>query len=228
MFFFSYLVFFVAFVAFPESSDSILSHENKDMINIDVSGSLGLFKDGKCVKTFGNETLTSNEFSEWCSNIATDKNDPSKNPFIQYSVKGKKLKVKKYSVRNGCCRHMECCCSEVDGKVIDYGYCCCELYSYSLHASDDNITWNVLHRVTKDKTFYYCTTKTFDLDTISLPYRYFRFVLEEEWPNCPKCMQVNQIEFYGETITDLFSLNTAESPEEDESISIIGRVKRSE
>ena len=61
------------------------------------------------------------------------------------------MRVKRYSVRNGCCRY-SCCCTE-DGKIVDYG-CCCTLYSYSLQASNDNKTWKVLHRVEKDKSFY--------------------------------------------------------------------------
>ena len=225
---FSFIYLLVAFIAFPESKDSILSNEKKDMINIESSGSLGLYKRGKCVKTYGNETITSDEYSDWCSNIVSDKSDPSKNPFIQYSIKGKQMKVKKYSIRNGCCRHSVCCCAEEDGKIVDYGYCCCDLYSYSLHASNDNRTWTVLHKVEKDKTFYYCLTKTFELEKATQPFTYFRFVLDEEWPNCPKCLQINQIELYGETVASGFSSYGSDSAEEDESISIIGRVKRSE
>ena len=148
MFFISIVV---AFIAFPESKDAIFANERKESIVIDTSGSIGLYHDGKCHKTFGNETLASDEYSEWCSNIVSDTKDPAKNPFIQYSIKGKQMRVKRYSVRNGCCRY-SCCCTE-DGKIVDYG-CCCTLYSYSLQASNDNKTWKVLHRVEKDKSFY--------------------------------------------------------------------------
>ena len=61
------------------------------------------------------------------------------------------------------------------------------------------------------------------------PYTYFRFVLDEEWPSCPKCMQVNQIELYGETIGSGFtSYSESNIEDDDESISIIGKVKKNE
>ena len=40
-------------------------------------------------------------------------------------------------------------------------------------------------------------------------------------------MQINQIELYGETISSLYS-SFIDNDDEDESISIIGRVKRNE
>ena len=214
----------VAFVEFPESKDSIFAHENKESIKVDVSGSLGVYHDGKCHKTYGNSTVVTNRKAEWCSNIAKVKGNPDYNPFIQYSIKGKRMKVSRYSVRNGCCDYA-CCCEEEGGKIIDEA-CCCYLYSYSLQASNDNKTWTVLHKVEKDRTFSYCLIKTFELEKISDPYKYFRFVMDEEWPGCPKCMQINQIELYGETISSFDEI--PECNEEDESISIIGRVRRDE
>ena len=225
MMMFSLLLSFVSFVAFPESSEALFSGTKKDVVSIEVSGSLGLYHDGKCHKTYGNETIVSNEYSDWCSNIAYDKKDPNQNPWIQYSLDRKQMKITKYSVRNGCC-HYPCCCTEENGRVVDYG-CCCFLYSYSLRASNDNKTWTVLHKVEKDRTFDYCGTKTFELAEMSSPYRYFRFVLDEEWPNCPKCMQINQIEFYGETVSSQYA-SYSDSSDDDESISIIGRIKKDE
>ena len=225
MFLLTVLINFVAFVALPDSKDAILAHEKKENIVISTSGSIGLYYGGKCHKTYGNETLVSDEHSDWCSNIVTDKNDPKKNPFIQYSIKDKQIKLTKYTVRNGCC-HYYCCCDEENGKVIDYGYCCCSLYSYSLHASNDNITWTVLHKVEKDKNFDFCGAKTFALEKQTIPYKYFRFVLDEEWPDCPKCMQVNELELYGETVSSGYL--SSDNTDDEESISIIGRVKKSE
>ena len=223
MFLFTILVAFVAFVAFPEKSDAIFAAQKKESVSIQTSGNLGYYKDGKCHMTHGNETIESDEFSDWCSNIAENKNDPKQNPWIQYSLKGKQMKISRYSVRNGCCRYYTCCCEEENGKITDYG-CCCLLYSYSLLASNDNVTWKVIHKVEKDRSFDYCGTKTFELEKISEPYTYFRFVLDEEWPSCPKCMQINQIELYGETIGSGYIFS--ESNDDDESISIIGRVKK--
>ena len=219
-----FVTMLVAFIAFPESKEAIFANEKKDVIKIETSGSLGLYHHGKCHKTYGNETLLGDEYQDWCSNIVEDKKNPEKNPFIQYSIKGKQMRIKKYSVRNGCCRY-DCCCDD-DGKVIDY-YCCCTLYSYSLLASNDNKTWTTLHKVEKDKSFYTCQTKTFELEKETQPFTYFRFVLNEEWPNCPKCMQVNQIELYGST-TNSGYVSYNENTEDDESISIIGRVKRND
>ena len=210
---------FVSFVAFPDKSDAILVREQ---VTIETSGSIGYYKKGKCNKTFGNETIVSDEYSEWCSNIAKDVNDPLQNPWIQYSIKGKQMKVSRYSVRNGCCNYV-CCCDEEDGKIKDYG-CCCGLYSYSLQGSNDNKTWKVLHKVEKDESFDYCGSKTFELPQVTEPFTYFRFVQEKEWPNCPKCMQINQIELYGETINSGYLPNDA--ADDDESISIIGRVRK--
>ena len=128
----------VAFVAFPESKDALLGLENKELINIESSGSLGLFYNGKCHQTFGNETLVSDEKFDWCSNVAKDKSDKKQSPWIQYSIKGKQMKVEKIKIRNGCCRYYDCCCVD-DDTIVDY-YCCCKLFSYSIHASNDNVT----------------------------------------------------------------------------------------
>ena len=228
MFLFSSFLLFVAFVAFPESKDSIFQHEKKENIVIETSGSLGLYHHGKCHMTNGTETLISDEYKDWCSNIAKNKNDPSMNPFIQYSIKGKQLKVTRYSVRNGCCRYYSWCCSEEDGKIVDYD-CCCAMSSYSLQASNDNKTWTVLHRVDNDKTMYYCAAKTFDINPKMTGrwYKYFRFVLEKELPGCPKCMQINQLELYGDVLVESYMAYSGNA-DDDESISIIGRVKRNE
>ena len=76
---------------------------------------------------------------------------------------------------------------------------------------------------------YFCAAKTFDIDPkmSGKAFTYFRFVLDKERPGCPKCMQINQLELYGETISSGY-MSYSESADEDESISIIGRVKKSE
>ena len=213
------LMGFVNFIAFPESKDSILeaqSKENSKSVVVEASGSLGLLKNGKCVKTYPNETLISDEKIEWCSNIVPQE----QKPWIQYSINDKQMKVKKFSIRNGCCRYV-CCCDDT-GKVID-GYCCCYMYSYSLHASNDNKTWKAIYKVEKDNSFYSCLTKTFELEKETEPFTYFRLVLDEEYPNCKRCMQVNQIEFYGKVVNR--GITSYSDNEDDESISIIGRVR---
>lgn len=223
MFIISIFISFVAFAAFPESNDAILGNEKKELINIESSGSLGVYRSGKCQKTYGNETIVSDEFSDWCSNIPSNKNDKNQNPWIQYSIKGKQMKVKRISVRNGCCRYYSFCCTNDNGKITDYG-CCCTLYSYSFHASNDNVTWTLLYKVENDTTFDYCSIKTFEIKTPA-PYVYYRLMFDEEWPGCPKCMQVNQVELYGESISSGY-LPIGDAGDDDESISIIGRIKK--
>ena len=216
----------ISYVKFPDSRDALLGGQKHGEVVIENSGSLGLYYSGKCHKTYGNETITENEYTDWCSNIA--RGNGSQNPWIQYSLKGKMLRVNKYSIRNGCCRYYDCCCND-DGEIVDEG-CCCRLYSYSLQASNDNITWTLLHSVKKDSSFYICEVRTFDLsksEDSRHPYRYFRLVLDEELPGCPKCMQINQFELYGEVLSSSFE-SYSDNSDEDETISIIGRIKRGE
>ena len=216
MFIFAILV---EFKAFPNRKDALLKSESQSSVIIESSGSIGLHVDGKCKQTFPNQTIIGEEEHDWCSNIAKGNNEK---PWIQYSIKGKKMSVSSYSLRNGCCFNA-CCCIET-GEIID-GICCCSLYSYSLQGSNDNRTWKTLHKVEKDKYFYDCEVKTFDLDKQSEEFTYIRFILDEQRPGCLNCMQLNQIELYGNTVD---SSSSYESNDEDESISIIGRVKRDE
>ena len=65
-----------------------------------------------------------------------------------------------------------------------------------------------------DKTYEFEPTGTF---------KYIRFVQEKEYPGCPFCMQLNQIELYGHA-NDMFFNDEAE--DNDESVSIIGKLKR--
>ena len=219
---FSFLLYFIEFVAFPDKENAILSHalaNNPNSINLASSGSIGLYYNGKCHLTYPNETLISDKKMEWCSNIGKSKEDK---PWISYSLQNKKMMIKSYAIRNGCCWY-GCCC--IDGRT-DLGVCCCELYSFSLQGSNDNITWNIIHKVEKEKDLYYCTFKTYELESTTQPFKYLRIMQDEEKPHCPLCMQINQIEFYGQTVDDFESDFT--SGEDDESISIIGKIKNNE
>lgn len=222
MLFFVCSLSFVAYTTLPEKKDAIFASRT-GQVKIETSGSIGIYKYGKCQKTYGNETLVDDEYTEWCSNVAKVKNDPNYNPWIQYSLSGKQMKIKGFAVRNGCCRYA-CCCEEENGKIHDYE-CCCFLYSYSLLASNDNKTWTLIHKVEQDRSFEFCKIKTFELKQESAPFTYFRLVLDQEYPNCPKCMQINQVELYGQVITTSFD-NFVDGQDEEESISIIGRVKK--
>ena len=209
------------FLAFPTRKDTLLvsnkSNDTGDII-VSSSGSYGLYHDGKCHLTSPNSTLNDDEKEDWCSKIPENKEDK---PFIQYSLKNKAMKITGFSLRSGCCWYA-CCCTE-DGKRLD-GYCCCRLYSFSLHASNDNKTWKIIHKVEKDENFYDCKTKTYSFDKTPA-FRYVRLVLDEVPKGCYFCMQINQFQLYGETeqIGDFYSAEA-----EEESVSIIGRVSRNE
>jgi hypothetical protein len=210
---------FMQYTAFQERSNSIFRKalSTKGTVYVESSGSIGLFYGGKCHQTYGNETIQDNENLEWCSSIAPTKDSKS---WIQYSISNKAIKVAGYSLRNGCCKYI-CCC--VDDQT-DIDYCCCDLYSFSLQGSNDNRTWKVLHRVEKDNKFYHCQYKTYELDKVSDSYRYIRLVQDQEYPGCPKCMQINQIEIYGETVNANNYISES-TEDDDESISIIGKIR---
>ena len=219
MIFFMLLNMFVDYVAFADRKDALLGNQKPESIIFDASGSLGLFYDGKCHKTSPNHTAIANEKMDWCSNIKTNEGE---NPWIQVSLKNQQMKVKSYSIRNGCCNY-DYCCAE-DGSIVDR-YCCCLLYSFSLHASNDNKTWKVIHKVDKDRTFHFCEAKTYTIKEPAL-YTYYKFVLDEEFPGCLKCLQINQFEFYGDAVSVGYTHDG--NYDEDESVSIIGRVKKGE
>ena len=213
------LLLFMEFIAFPERKDALLK-PHASSVNVESSGSLGLFYNGKCHKTFPNETFHENEEFDWCSNIADKKKDEK--PWISYNLMNQRMKITGYSVRNGCCRHL--CCCEDDGDVYDYG-CCCVLYSFSLQGSNDNKTWKTLHSVEKPKDFWGCMHLTFQLDKPSEYFTFIRLVQNEEYPGCPYCMQVNQVELYGESTASGYTFIDA-GDDNDETVSIIGKVKR--
>ena len=211
---------FMEFVAFPEKKDSIFaSIKNKKEIKIDASGSIGLYYKGKCHETFPNETINENEEFDWCSNIAPSKDAK---PWITYSLENKKIKVKSFSLRNGCCYH-DCCCIE-NGEIINDDICCCNLYSFSLHGSNDNITWKILHSSEKVTDFWRCSFKTFDIKDTSEYFRYIKLVQDDPYPGCAFCMQVNQIELYGDVETASFK----DEDDNDESVSIIGKIRKND
>lgn len=208
------------FIAFPERKDSIfqsVSNINED-IEVESSGSRGIFYENKCHLTYPNETLNVNKKIDWCSNVAKSSDEK---PWIQFSLKNKAMKLTGYSVRNGCCLR-RCCCID-DTTFVDTEWCCCKLYSFSLHGSNDNKTWEIIHKVEKEEKFYHCCFKTYEFSKTKL-FKYVRFVNDEEYPGCSLCLQLNQIDFYGETTQSQFI--DVEFDENEESVSIIGKLKR--
>ena len=207
------------FVAFPSRADSIFE-KNKDDIIVDSSGSLGFRYNGKCHMTYPNQTLNDDKKLDWCSNIA-EPNEPQ--PWVTYSLKDKSMKLKGYSIRSGCC-YYACCCFD-DTKDIEY--CCCQLYSFSLLGSNDNKTWMTIHKVEKDLNFWNCKTMTYEFP-LTQPFHFIRFVLDEKRSYCANCMALNQIAFYGEVINSPRNYQTLDETDNDESVSIIGKLKRTD
>ena len=215
---FAYFLLLLQFIAFPDRKDSILQEENKyGNVIISSSGSIGQYKKGKCELTFPNRTLEASQNNDWCSNIATSDNDM---PWITYSIKGKQMKLTGFAIRSGCCLSSSCCC--LDGKIIDY--CCCDLFSFSLQGSNDNKTWKLLHKVEKDYYFYYCQYKTYEINNHD-SFQYVRLVMDQEYPGCVKCITVNQIELFGKAEPSNSYYFDSENDGDDESISIIGKIK---
>ena len=213
-----YLTLFLSFIAFPKRDDAIFhSIKDKNKIKTEVSGSMGYYTRGKCLPTYANSTLNEEDKQDWCSNIAKNGNEK---PFIMYSIEGKSMKLTGYAVRNGCC-YYACCCLD-DNNLLDGDRCCCRLYSFSLLGSNDNKTWTTLHSIERAEKFYYCSFRTYEINN-NQAFKYIRFVQDEQLPNCAFCMQINQIELYGSTISafDDFSDDNDEG-----SISIIGKINR--
>ena len=216
-----FIIISMAFVAFPDRTDALLGKSEDGKLVIQSSGSLGIFKgDSKCHPTFPNETLVADRKSDWCSNVGRQGDDK---PWISYHFMDKMMKIKGYSIRNGCCDYY-CCCDPQSGRDLDFA-CCCRLYSFSLIGSNDNITWQTIHQVVKETSFRFCEVKTYEFE-LSQPYKYVRFRMDQEKPGCPKCMQINQVELYGETVFSPFASSYEGDDENEESISIIGKVKR--
>ena len=208
------------FVAFPERKDAAISsnsYNNKE-VYVESSGSLGLYYGGKCHQTHPNQTLSFDQKLDWCSNIA--KSDSSDMPWITYSLKNKAVKATGFALRNGCCWY-DCCCSDDDTFVPDF--CCCRLYSFSFQGSNDNKTWVTIFKAEKVQQFYPCMYKTFTFEK-TVPFKFLRLHMDEPLPGCPLCMQINEIQIFGETISSFDSFEEAD--ENEESVSIIGKIQR--
>jgi hypothetical protein len=214
---------YMEFVSFPERNDGIFKSLGSSLhksVEVEASGSMGRIVNGKCIQTFPNETLIESARSEWCSNIVSRGQE---NPWISYRIKNKAIRATGYSVRNGCC-YFICCCTD-DETVLDYD-CCCELYSFSIEGSNDNKTWKNIHSVQKDSTIRFCEVKTFKFQEKTEPFKYIRFKQDEARPGCPICIQINQVELYGETIDLGLTNYEGMMDENDESVSIIGKINR--
>ena len=218
------------YISLPLRNDALLSKAlTQDYeLKVDSSHSLGMHFKGNCRLTFPNFTLTTESNEDWCSIVhrpsdSTESIKDNEKPFITFSLAHKLFELTSYSVRNGCCKKT-CCCSDKKDKLNDV-YCCCRLYSFSLWGSNNNKTWIRLQSVERDMTIRICEARTYRI-SYHRHFKFIKFQIDEGFPKCPFCAQVNQIEFYGKTYdtNEVFDY-TSESTEE-ETISIIGKVRK--
>ena len=208
----------VAFVAFPPKQNSILNKYGS-VVKVYSSGSLGYRYDSQnCLPTSPNYTVSYERQFEWCSNIGSDSEDKV---WISFNIPHKSFKIYSYSIRNGCCDYY-CCCDPSTGRDIDY-YCCCGLYKFTLQGSNDNKTWKSIHKYENERYLRFCEVKAFEIEKHQT-FSFLRLLMDEGRPGCPRCMQINQIEFYGDVISSYSSFEDDEI-DNDESISIIGKIK---
>ena len=211
---------FALYTAFPERKDSLLF--SNDAVIYDSSGSLGIYVNGKCEKTRPEYVSTRDRKTDWCSNIVTEKNQK---PWISFHIRNQFFELTGFSLRNGCCDYL-CCCDETGEIYADAVDGCCTLYSFSLEGSNDNETWTTIHKEEKVKNFYACESRTFEFPKTK-EYKYIRLNQDEPYPGCFNCIQINQIELYGKTTTNSMSYDDNDD-DNDESVSIIGKVSRND
>ena len=204
-------------VAFPQKGNELLNNQ-QDTPHVFASGSLGMWKHGKCVLTYPNETLNDEKENEWCSNIAKGITDM---PWISYSFPQKAMRLTGYSIRNGCCYH-PCCCDPETDRFFD-SECCCELYSFSLQGSNDNHTWKVIHQVEKSQ-FPPCEAATYEFAQTE-SFRFVRLAMDQERPGCIKCFQIHQVQLYGDLVKSFDEFDSF-NDDNEESVSIIGKVRK--
>ena len=207
------------FSSFPVRKDAIFSSLSNSLNSIEIasSGSIGQYYDSKCHLTNPNQTvLQDNQRTDWCSNIAKTSSDK---PWITYNIKGKSMSVTGFTVRAGCC-YYGCCC--IDDNTDVYG-CCCDLYSFSLHGSNDNKMWKLIHSVKKEKDVRFCKHKTYEFPKTE-SFRYIKFVQDEPYPDCTFCMAINKFELYGTLSDSRYESLFDDDSDNDESVSIIGKL----
>ena len=208
-----FLLLLYQIIPFESRNDNLLKEYSKDA-SVDASGSIGQWYEGKCHQTHVEDVIDDVERkTDWCSNINKSSTDY---PWMNINLRGKAMKLTGYAIRSGCC-YYDCCC--YDDKTY---YCCCWLYSWSLQGSHDNRTWTTLHSVKADNKFYYCANRKYEIQTNDA-YEYIRLIQDEPWPGCDYCICLNKIELYGSATSGYF--NSFEDGENDDTVSIIGKVK---
>ena len=189
------------------------------IIAVDASGSSKQYINGS-------HQLTQPEYAiypwdkryDWCSNCGKSYDE---HPWITFSLNSKKIKIRGYFVRSGCCYANSCCCEE-------YGYCakCC-MYSWSLQISDDNKTWKEVHHVEKDYEMRRCREKTYNFDQ-EYECKYVRLIQNEACPGDPPCLAINKLDLLGDVIAEGVSDKEefVSFHDDDDDVSIIGHISK--
>ena len=203
---------FYEIIPFHERKDNILK-SNFDDVVVTASGSIGQYYNDSCHQTNPIHAID-DQFRkiDWCSNMNKTNTDY---PWLVVSLKSKKMVLTGYAIRSGCC-YYDCCCTE-NGKRI---FCCCDLYSWSLQGSNDNVTWVTIHKVEADKKFYDCANRYYDIVNHNRAFKYIRLIQDQPWPGCNYCICINKMELYGHT--DSMVMDTED---DNEDVSIIGKIK---
>ena len=211
-------------VSFPQRDDAIFEplHENNEVMAF-ASGSIGFYKDGKCQKTSPNMTLGKDDMLvDWCSNVVKKDENVNTKPWISYRIKNKRIRANGYAIRSGCC-YYGCCCID-DDTFVD-NVCCCSLFSFSLQISDDNKTWKTIHSVEEDQKLLDCTNRVYKFNKVE-EFTFVRLMLDKPRPYCENCFALNKFELYGEAIKGNSAYFSDSDDENDESVSIIGKIKK--
>ena len=85
----------------------------------------------------------------------------------------------------------------------------------------------MIHKVEKEKYLRHCDVKEFTFKHTER-FRIIRFVQDEPYPGCEHCMGINKFELYGNVFSSGYFNEDIEADETEESVSIIGRVEKSE
>lgn len=214
------IMFILSAFSFTQPPDGIFKKAyGQKLINIDASGSSKQDINGSLDYTKPEYSIEPwDKRYDWCSNCGRSYDE---HPWISYSLKSKKVKFNGYYIRAGCC-YAGCCCMD------DYAYCvhCC-LYSWSLQISNDNKTWETVHKISKDDSMRDCKDSTYTLDK-SYTTKYVRLIQDEACPGEPPCLAINRVELLGDIISDNSQSEEEEfvSFHDDDDVSIIGHISR--
>ena len=87
------------------------------------------------------------------------------------------------------------------------------------------MTWKTIHSVEEDKKLYECANRVYEFSKVE-EFTFVRLVLDKPRPYCENCFTLNKFEIYGETIKGNAPFFSDNEDENDESVSIIGKIRK--